>query len=70
MVFEVSARADGACTLFSPSQKESPLGVPTQSAHPGTPLLCLLLSYLSRCNNMVFLCCQERCSITYGCLIY
>jgi hypothetical protein len=63
--FEVSARAD-VRILFPPSQKESPLGVPTQSAHPGTPPFVLCSSFCvccySRCNNMVSLCCWERCS--------
>jgi len=58
--FDVLARAD-VRILFPPWQKESPLGVPTQSAHPGTPpSLCGVLSCL-RCNNMVS-CWEERCS--------
>ena len=35
--FDVLACADDVRMLFLALQKESPLGVPTQSAHPGTP---------------------------------
>jgi hypothetical protein len=45
-------------------QKESPLGVPTQSAHPGTPPLFTGITFvsavvtcLSRCNSWVYFFC-------------
>jgi len=62
--------------LFLALQKESPLGVPTQSAHPGTPpsfdgvLPCaVVLPSCLRRNNMVFLLGRKMMSSTHGFLI-